>query len=65
MKPGSSLAILLLSVVAFVHLLRLLFHVSVTVGGTAIPMWASAIGIAVPVFIAGLLWREAHASGQG
>ena len=60
MKPGSSLAILLLSLLAVAHLLRLLFHVELAVGGVVIPMWASAIGVLVPTFVAGLLWRESR-----
>jgi len=63
MKPGSSLAILVLCLVALAHLARLLLQVEVSVAGTAVPMWASAVGIAVPAFIAGLLWREARPSG--
>lgn len=64
MRPGSSLAVLLLSLVAAAHLLRLFFHVEVIAGGVVIPMWVSAIGVVVPTFIAVLLWREAREPGQ-
>ena len=60
MKPGSSLAILLLALVALAHVLRLVFGVTAVVGGLAVPMWVSGVGIAVPTFVAGLLWREAR-----
>lgn len=60
MKPGSSLAILLLALVALAHVLRLVFGVTAVVGSLAVPMWVSGVGIAVPTFVAGLLWREAR-----
>jgi len=44
--------------VALAHVLRLVFNVEITVGGTAIPVWVSMVGTVVPAGIALLLWRE-------
>lgn len=60
MKPGSFVAILLLAVVALAHVLRLALGIEAMVGGVAVPMWVSAVGVGIPTFIAGLLWREAR-----
>lgn len=65
MKPGAVLAILLLSLIAVAHALRLAFAVEVVVGSIAIPMWGSAVGLAVSTLVAGLLWRETRPSGRG
>ena len=58
MKPGSMLAILLLTLVAIAHLLRLLFGLELTAGGWNVPQWVSVGGAIVPAEIAYLLWRE-------
>ncbi len=58
MKPATLVATLFLSVVAALHLLRLLFQVQFTVASTTIPMWASALGVLGPGALAVWLWRE-------
>ena len=58
MKTGSKLAILLFSLVAVAHFLRVVFGVSVTVDTWNVPQWVSVIGILVPGLIAALLWKE-------
>ena len=60
MKTGSMLAILLLTLVAIAHLLRLLFGLDVTAGGWSVPQWVSVGGVIVPAAIAYLLWRESR-----
>ena len=62
MKPGSLTAMILLSLVAVAHLLRVLFRVEVTVGGMSVPIWPSGIAGLVAAGIAGMLWREGRAS---
>lgn len=61
-KPGIKRAVLIaaifLSLVAVLHVLRLVFQVEVTTGGTEIPMWASVLGVVVPSALALWLWRE-------
>jgi hypothetical protein len=60
MKPASLLAVLVFSLVAVGHLLRLLFRAEILVGGVAIPMWVSVVGLFVAGALAIALWREAQ-----
>ncbi len=62
MKPGSLIAVIVFVVVFLGHLLRLLFHIEVTVGGGRVPMWSSILGCLVPAGVAILLWKEARES---
>ncbi len=59
MKLSSQLAILVFSLVALAHILRLDFQVEILIGGETVPLWASVIGIVVPGALAVGLWREA------
>ena len=62
MKPASLMAVLVFSLVAVAHLLRLTFQVEVLVGSATIPMWVSVVGLIVPGALAVALWREAQSS---
>lgn len=65
MKPGSTLAFVLMLLVAAAHALRLLFHVAITAGSMAVPAWVGVVGIIVPPGIALLLWRERPVRSAG
>lgn len=58
MKPGSLLAIIVFTLVAIAHLLRLIDGTEVVVRGNIIPQWISAVGVIVPGLIVWLLWKE-------
>jgi hypothetical protein len=58
MKPAALLATVFLSLVALLHVLRLVFQVQFIVGGTEIPMWASVLAVVGPGALAVWLWRE-------
>lgn len=58
MKTGTRLAIILLALVAFAHLLRVVFSVPVVAGDWVVPIWLSLLGILVPGLVAILLWKE-------
>ena len=58
MKAGTFLAVTLLSLVAFTHLLRVLDGTEILIRGIIVPQWISVIGVLVPGLIAWLLWRE-------
>jgi hypothetical protein len=58
MKPASLFAVLVFSLVALAHGLRLVFQVDVQVGGAELPMWVSGFGLAVTAALAVALWRE-------
>ena len=63
MKLGSTLAMVLMLLVALAHALRLLFRIDVTAGDFDVPAWVSVVGIIVPVGVALLLWRERPTRG--
>ncbi len=58
MKTGTLLAIIFLVVFAVFHLLRLLFGMTIVIGGTTIPLWASVLAFLVSGAFAVMLWRE-------
>ena len=62
MKPASTVAAVLLFVVAIVHALRLVYGWQVTVAGEVVPLWASGVGLLVAGVLALLLWRESRPS---
>ena len=63
MKPGTVAAAILLTVIAFLQLLRAVLGVRVTVGDTEIPIWASIVAFVVAGGLATLLWRESRRNG--
>ena len=58
MKPAAFVAVLFLSVVALLHVLRLIFQAQITVGSAEIPMWASVCAVIGPGALAVWLWKE-------
>jgi hypothetical protein len=59
MKIGSLLAIVVLSLVACAHLLRLIDGTEIIARGVVVPQWLSMFGVVVPGVVAWLLWKEA------
>lgn len=62
MKPASTLAIMVFTVVAVVHLHRLIYHWEVLIDGKVMPLWTSGVGVVVAVALALLLWKESWKS---
>ena len=58
MKTGARIAVIIFLLVAFAHLLRIIFLVPITAGGTSVPLWISMFGVVVPLLVAWLLWRD-------
>jgi hypothetical protein len=58
MKPYVTIAMVIFTIVAFAHGLRLLFGWTVTVQDETIPMWVSVVGVVIPAGLAVLLYRE-------
>ncbi len=58
MQTGSLLAIIVFTIVALAHLLRLVDGTQIVVGSTSIPMWVSILGVLAPGLIAIQLWKE-------
>ena len=60
MKLGGLLAIVVLSLVAFAHLLRLIDGTEIIARGEVIPQWVSVFGVVVPGLVVLLLWKESR-----
>ncbi len=67
MKPFTTAAVVVFTLVAGLHLVRIVlgWHVIigesvVAVGGTSIPMWVSYLGVVIPAVLAVMLWRESR-----
>jgi hypothetical protein len=67
MKPFTTAAIVVFSLVAALHLTRIVLgwrvflgDSVVAIGGTSIPMWVSYLGVAIPAVLAVMLWRESR-----
>ena len=58
MKTGTLLAIVLLTLVALAHLLRLIMSIEVVIENWQVPIWISMVGVIVPAALALLLFRE-------
>ncbi len=58
MNQATLIVTILLALVAVLHLLRLVFNVSVVIGTVVIPLWASAVGFVVAGGLAVILWRQ-------
>ena len=58
MKPATLVAIIFLFIVAILHLVRIFFHVELTVNGAMVPLWLSIIGFLFTVSLAIMMWRE-------
>ncbi len=58
MKTGTLLVMIFLVVFAVLHLLRLLFGMTIVIGGTTVPLWASILAFLVAGTLAVMLWRE-------
>ncbi len=60
MKPFTTVAVVVFSLVALLQLLRVALGWEVTVSGIFIPFWASVIACVVAATLAFMLWREAR-----
>ncbi len=60
MKPFTTIAIIVFSLIAFIHLLRLFFSWEVTISGMILPIWISAPGFIIASGLALMLWRESR-----
>ena len=60
MKPFTTIAVAVFTVMAIVHLVRLFVGWEVVVTGFVVPVWWSAIGLVVAGGLALMVWREAR-----
>jgi protein-S-isoprenylcysteine O-methyltransferase Ste14 len=59
-KPFTTIAAVIFVLMALVHIFRLAFGWEVTIQGSVIPMWVSALGVILAGGLAVLLWRESR-----
>jgi len=59
-RPFTSLAAIIFAVIAFVHLLRLVYGWAVTIVGAVVPTWTSVLGLLVAGGLAAGLWWESR-----
>ncbi len=60
MKPFTTIAIVIFSLMAALHVLRLIFGWEAVIDGLVIPMWASVVGLIIAGGLAVMLWRESR-----
>jgi hypothetical protein len=60
MKPFTTIAIIVFTIIAFIHLLRLFFGWEVTISGMILPIWISAPGFLIALGLALMLWLESR-----
>jgi hypothetical protein len=60
LKPFTTVAVFVFSLVALLQLLRVALGWEVTVNDIFIPLWASVIACVVAAMLAFMLWRETH-----
>jgi len=60
MKPFTTIAIVVFSLIAFIHLLRLFFGWEVTINGLILPIWMSVPGFLIASGLAFMIWQESR-----
>lgn len=65
MKPFTTVAVVVFSLVALLQLLRIALRWEITVNGILIPWWASVIACAIAATLAFMLSREARTDRAG
>jgi hypothetical protein len=65
MKPFSTIAVVIFSIISLTHLLRLFFHWEVIVNGVIIPQWVSIPAFVMLGALAFMLWQEARGEQRG
>lgn len=58
MKPFTTIAVFVFSLVALLQLLRFLLGWEVVVNGIVIPVWVSGVVFVITGALAAMLWRE-------
>ncbi len=60
MKPFATIAVIVFSLIALIHLLRLFFGWEVIINGMILPLWISVPGFLIASGFALMLWRESR-----
>ena len=57
-KPFTRIAAVVFGIVAVAHLLRVIFHISLIIGGLQVPPWVNVIAALIAGFLAAMLLGE-------
>jgi hypothetical protein len=60
MKPVTTIAVVLLALIASLQLLRFLLRWEVTIQGVMVPVWVSGVACLIAGAVAVLLWRDSR-----
>lgn len=60
MKPFTKLAIFIFTLIALLHVFRIMFKWEVMISGVVIPMWASVLGLIIAGGLSLMLWKESR-----
>ncbi len=60
MKPFTTVAVGIFSLICLVHIARLVVGLDIAVGGWIVPLWVSVPGAIVTGGLAFMLWKEMH-----
>jgi len=63
-KPFTTIAVILFTLIAVLHLLRLFAGWQIIVLGFVIPVWWSAFGLVVAGGLALMVWRESRSGAS-
>ncbi|MEE8371711.1 MAG: hypothetical protein V3R73_06135 [Sphingomonadales bacterium] len=58
MKQATTIAVVLLALVAVAHLARIIMGLDANVGAWAVPMWISYLGVLIPGGLSFMVFRE-------
>ena len=61
MNPFTKLGASLFALIALAHLYRIFRPFEIVVAGSAVPQWASIVGLIIAGVLAFMLWRESRA----
>jgi hypothetical protein len=65
MKPFSTIAVVIFSIVSLAHLFRLFFQWEVVVNGFIVPQWVSIPAFVISGALAFMLWQETRGQQRG
>jgi hypothetical protein len=60
MKPFTTIAVIVLAILALVHLYRLIRGLAIVVNGMTVPLWLSGVVAVVAGVLALMVWRESR-----
>jgi hypothetical protein len=60
MKPFTTIAVIVLAILALVHLYRLIMGIEIVVNQMAVPQWISGVVAVIAGALALMIWRESR-----